>query len=285
MPDHTFYSAAEYDTDNAGRPLLPNVIHVKWENIPWEKIDVAMLVGIEKVPLITKHNIPWVFHIDQMPEDQNLKRIAEVVHPNQIVLYWSQEEANAWNLGTPVIHPHPIDIQVFKGYEPTIKSAITVATRAFNSWGLRLKGWHILHEAYYQVPIQVIAHGDHEFRNAHGIYTEKEMVEALANHQVYFNCAWKLDRSALEAAAVGMPIVAIRTEKNVYKDIFVDGVNILYANNTKEMIELTRQLLEDQNRCYELGVRARGAIRDYWSPEESRKKWEFAFNKAIEKFH
>jgi hypothetical protein len=51
------------------------------------------------------------------------------------------------------------------------------------------------------------------------------MVKTLQDHQVYFNCAWKLDRSPLEAMGVGLPVVAIRGSRNVYRKYFNEENN------------------------------------------------------------
>jgi len=171
---------------------------------------------------------------------------------------------------------------VFKGYEPTKNMAITVATRAFSGWGPELKGYNILKDAYYKLPIQVIAKEDKDFPNAKGIYSEQEMVDTLKDHQLYFNCAWKLDRSPLEAMGVGLPVIAIKTGHNVYREHFnEENNNIVYAWNTEEMIIKTKELLEDPARCKEIGDNARNTIKEFWSPELSKNGWNKAFNLAL----
>jgi glycosyltransferase involved in cell wall biosynthesis len=198
------------------------------------------------------------------------------------VLYWSEEESNLWGCGTRIVRPHPIDTDVFKGYNPTKQMAITIATRAFSGWGPDLKGYNVLKDAYPEVPIQVVARDDQDFPNAISIDSEADMVKSLQEHQLYFNCAWKLDRSPLEAMGVGMPVIAIRNGFNVYKDYFnEENGNIVYAWNIAEMISKTKELLTDKERCQKIGIKARETIKKYWSPKLSRTGWNKAFEIAL----
>lgn len=280
LPDHHFYVV-----DNNVKPTRefpPNAEIISWDNVPWEKIDLGYAVTYDRVEAVWQHNKPCVFHIDQVPQQwDDPKKLAKLLG-NTPTCYWSKEEAEMWNVGYEIVRPHPIDIKDFKGYFPQKKSAITIATRAISGWGPDLKGYNILKDAYYRVPIQVIAKDDQDFPNARAIQTQEDMIKTLQEHQVYFNCAWKLDRSPLEAMAVGLPVVALRTAFNVYKDIFTEEKNnIVYAWNMQEMVQKTKELLEDQNRCYNIGIRGRDAIREHWSPLISRKGWEKAFQLAM----
>jgi hypothetical protein len=284
LKEHNFYSVADYDTPNSGRPKADNVTFITWDKIPWDKIDLAVAVTVNKLDFFRSHNIPVIYHIDQMPCGDDVNLVRKKTN-NIVTLYWSQEEIDTWQAGIPVLHPHPIDTNVFKGYNPTKNSSITIATRSINSWGVQMKGWYILKEAYNKVPIQVIAHGDKEFSNAKGIYSEEEMVKALTEHQLYFNCAWKLDRSPLEAMGCGMPVVAIKTKQSVYNEHFINGKNIIYANNTSEMIKLTINMLSDINLCKRIGSEARETIKKYWNLEIARNQWNKSFELAIYNFN
>ncbi len=281
LPEHTFY-IVDNNVEPKGRVFPKNAKITPWDQIPWDIIDVGYAVHYERVEAVWQHNKPCVFHIDQVPQQwDNPKKLAELLKDTP-TCYWSDEEAEMWQVGTPIVRPHPIDTNEFRGYNPTIKSAITIATRAISGWGPDLKGFNILKNAYNQIPIQVIAKGDHDFSNARSIDSEEDMIKTLQDHQVYFNCAWKLDRSPLEAMAVGEPVVALRTVFNTYKKYFnEDNNNIIYAWNVNEMIDKTKKLLEDKEKCYEIGVNARGTIREYYNPKLSAKGWNKAFNLAI----
>jgi hypothetical protein len=280
LSEHTFYVV-----DNNVKPkrdFPSNVKIIPWTEVPWDIIDVGYAVSYERLKAVWDHDKPCVFHIDQVPQQWDNPNKLSLLLKNNPVCYWSEEESKMWGVGTPIVRPHPISIQTFKGYNPTKKSAITIATRAISGWGPELKGYNILKDAYYQVPIQVIARDDNDFKNAKAIDTEEDMVKTLQDHQVYFNCAWKLDRSPLEAMGVGLPVVALKTAFNVYKDYFNEEKNnIVYAWNLNEMVEKTKELLSNQNRCYEVGVRARDTIREFWSPKLSIKGWNKAFNLAM----
>jgi hypothetical protein len=280
LKEHTFYVV---DNNIPPKREFPsNVKITPWDQIPWDIIDVGYAVHYERLEAVWNKNKPCVFHIDQVPQQWDDPNKLSLLVKNTPTCYWSEEEAAMWGVGTPIVRPHPIDIHTFSGYKPTKQSAITIATRAISGWGPELKGYHILKDAYYQVPIQVIAREDHDFKNAISIDTEEDMVKTLRDHQVYFNCAWKLDRSPLEAMGVGMPVVALRTAFNVYKKYFNEEKNnIVYAWNLQEMVEKTKKLLEDKDRCIEIGVNARGTIREFWSPQISADGWNKAFNLAI----
>jgi len=283
LPEHTFYIV-----DNGiipkGRVFPNNAIITPWDQIPWDIIDCGYAVHSERVKSVWEHNKPCVFHIDQVPQQwDNIKSLAEFLKDTP-TCYFSDEEAKLWGVGTPIVRPHPIDTNVFNGYNPTKEMAITIATRAISGWGPELKGFNILKEAYFQVPIQVIAKDDENFPNAKAIYSEEEMIKTLQDHQIYFNCAWKLDRSPLEAMGVGLPVVAIKTGFNVYKEHFNEkNNNIVYAYDIAEMISKTKELLADKKRCFEIGKNAQETIKKFWNPELSREGWNKAFNLAIKK--
>lgn len=284
LPEHTFY-IVDNNIEPKGRVFPENAKITPWDKIPWDIIDVGLAVHYERLEAVWKHNKPCVFHIDQVPQSHDdTKKLSELVKDTP-TLYWSEEEAEMWDVGTPIIRPHPIDADIFKGYEPIYKKALTIATRAFRGWGPDLKGYYILKEAYKQIPIQVIAKDDTDFPNAKGIFSEEEMVSTLREHQIYFNCAWKLDRSPLEAMSVGMPVIAIKTPFNVYKKyINEDNNNIIYANDTNDMIQKTKELMENPDRCREIGNNARETIKKYWNVEISNNGYNEAFNLAIERF-
>jgi len=280
LPEHTFYVV-----DNNFKPTRQfpdNVKITPWPEIPWDIIDVGYAVTYERLNAVWEHGKPCVLHIDQVPQQWDKpKELANLIKDTP-VCYWSDEEADMWSAGTPIVRPHPIDTEIFKGYNPTKKMGITIATRAISGWGPELKGFHILKDAYYQLPIQVIAKDDNDFPNAKSINTEEDMVKILQDHQVYFNCAWKLDRSPLEAMGIGMPVVALRTGFNVYKEYFNEEENnIIYAWNLQEMVKKTKELLEDKDRCYEIGKNAQNTIKKFWSPKLSRDGWNKAFNLAM----
>jgi len=234
-----------------GRPLPSNAKIVPWPDINWDEVDLGYAVTVNRWRDVLSHGKPCVFHIDQVPQDWDKPdELAKILGDNPVV-YWSDEEAEMWKCGTPIIRPHPIDTEIFKGYDPLKATAITIATRAFSGWGPDLKGYKVLEPAYKLIPIQVIAKDDKNFPNAISIESEEEMVKALQLYQVYFNCAWKLDRSPLEAMGCGMPVVALKTNFNVYKKYFnEENGNIIYAENTLAMINETNKLLKDKLRCF-----------------------------------
>jgi len=281
LPEHTFY-IVDNNIAPKGRIFPENAKITPWDKIPWDIIDCGYAVSYERWLALKEHGKPCVFHIDQVPQQWDNPGKLAVLLGDTPTCYWSEEEAEMWHVGTPIVRPHPIDTDIFKGYNPTKNMAITVATRAISGWGPELKGYYILQDAYYQIPIQVIAKEDPNFPNARGIFSEEDMVETLKDHQVYFNCAWKLDRSPLEAMGVGLPVVAIKTRYNVYKKYFnEENNNIVYAFDTQDMVKKTKELLDDKDKANEIGKNARNTIREFWNPELSKKGWEKAFNLAI----
>jgi glycosyltransferase involved in cell wall biosynthesis len=282
LSEHTFY-LVDNNIPFIGRDLPDNAKIVSWDDINWDEIDLGYAVSIERFNSVREKGKPCVFHIDQVPQSwDNPKKLNELLN-GAVCFYWSEEEAEMWDAGTKIVRPHPIDTNIFEGYNPTKEMAITVATRAFSGWGPDLKGYKILKDAYRRVPIQVIAKGDTEFDNAIGINSEKDMIDILKNHQVYFNCAWKLDRSPLEAMGVGLPIIAIKTKFNVYKKYLnEESGNIVYADDMLDMVAKTKKLLSDKLLAKEIGLRGRETIKAYWNPELSRFGWNEGFKLALE---
>jgi hypothetical protein len=284
LKEHTFY-VVDNGQPFIGRDLPENAKIISWNDINWDEIDVGYAVSIERFNSVRAKGKPCVFHIDQVPQSwDNTKELNRILD-GAPCLYWSDEEAEMWNCGTPIVRPHPIDTEIFNGYNPSKEMAITVATRAFSGWGPDLKGYGILKDAYNRVPIQVIAKGDKDFGNSKSIETEEKMIKILRDHQVYFNCAWKLDRSPLEAIGVGLPVVAIRTKYNVYKKYFNEEKgNIVYANDMLDMVEKTKKLLSDKSLAKEIGLIGQDTIKNYWKPEQSTEGWNKAFKMAIESY-
>ena len=281
LPEHHFYIPRGFYPPK-GRPICSNTTYLFMDDVPWHKIDLGIATTIGRVESYKELKVPFVFHIDQMPQPLDGVKETRVCVGNAPTLYWSEEEADAWKVGTPIVRPHPIDTKVFKGYNPTKKTAITIATRAISGWGPSLKGHNILKKAYHELPIQVVARDDKDYPNAIAIWSEEEMVEALQTHQVYFNAGWKIDRSPLEAMGCGMPVIAIRTPQNVYKKYFNEEAgNIVYSKDTEDMIQKAKELLDDPERCCEIGRKAKETIEKYWNPELSRAGWNKAFDLAL----
>lgn len=283
LSQHEFY-VVDDGSPYYGRPMLPNMHLVQLNDVPWDEIDVGFAVTYDRVEMVNKMGKPCVMHFDQMPQDFEHPDKLQPLLENTVCHYWSNEEADAWDCGNyRVINRHPIDTEIFKGYNPTKKVAITIASRAFSGWTPDLKGFPILKQAYREVPIQVIARNDKDFDNARALESEEDMIEALTTHQLYFNCAWKLDRSPLEAMGCGMPVIAIRHRNNVYKDYFNEAHgNIVYADNAEDMIAKTKELLKDPDRCKAIGNAARETIKRIWNPDLARQSWNIAFLEAME---
>lgn len=285
LPLHTFHRVSDSNTPWAMRRKPDNLIlYNNIYAIPWDSIDIAYVVSPNMYNIAREKVKACIFHVDQMPPSEEFAESwRNVISKKTITMYWSKEEAEAWNMGTPCIHRHPIDCNFWKGYKRTIPHAITVATRPISSWGNLVKGYSILKQAYQCVPIQVVAGGDPEFPlSSPMIETEEEMRDILASHSVYFNCGWKLDRTSLEAMAIGLPVVAIKTPQNVYKDIFTNGEDIIYCNNTEEMIEKTLWLIKDGYMAMTIGKNARMMVSRHFRPITARIQWENAFNLSLE---
>jgi glycosyltransferase involved in cell wall biosynthesis len=282
LSEHFFY-VIDNGVKPKGRPLTINTAYISVNNIPWSEVDLGIAFNYDGVKLYKSHNVPCVFHVDQMPQPgvddiEGRRKFTK----GMVVLYWSEEEKEGWNMGIPIVRPHPIDTEVFKGWNPLHNKAITIASRAFRGWGPDLKGYNILKEAYPRVSIQVVAYDDRDFANAIGIHSEEDMVKALQDHWVYFNCAWKLDRSPLEAMAVGMPVIAIRKPQNAYKRVInEERNNIVYANDWVDMVEKTRALLGDYERAKSIGANGRKTIQEFFSPKLASEGWNKAFHLAI----
>jgi hypothetical protein len=286
LPEHNFYRVSDKRTPWSMRTPPKNLfLFDNLEDIPWNAISLGYTVSPEMFLHITKERgVPCIFHIDQMPPDYETPfRWKEVIGSNTVTLYWSSEEAFAWEMGKQVVHHHPIDCEFWKGYNPIIPHAITVATRPISSWGNQVKGYYILKEAYKHVPIQVVAAADPEFPlSSPMIESEEHMRATLASHSVYFNCAWKLDRTALEAMAIGLPVVAIRTPQNVYRDLFVHGEDIIYCNTMEEMVEQTNSLIKNTYKARLIGRNARIVVCRNFTVVAANKKWNDSFALALE---
>jgi len=285
LKEHFFYSVLPEGQGAPWKRKYPdNVIFIMKKDIPWGKIDIGIATDLDFFKMLLDHNIPAVFHIDQMPPNETEKNKHIIELNGHITLYWSSEEATQWGAGISIIRPHPIDTNRFKGYRGILKEAITVATRPIGQWPREMKGYDILKKAYPQIPIQVIAGKDSEFPNSKQIMTEEEMIWHMANYSLYFNCGFKLDRTPLEAMAVGMPVFAIRHRFNAYKDMFNENtMNIAYFDTADKMIEGAQLYLRPDNfyMLRALGEAAQKTIKEHFNPVISISQWNKAFNLAI----
>lgn len=276
LPEVDFYRTDIRDMPNWwGSELRPQPKNCHLDSIT--DYDIAIAHSPESYVWIKDHfNGPIIFWFHQYPDDSTLNKTQDLNLPKDIpTVYYSQEEADAWKIGTPFIIKHGIDCSLFNGWKGDVKKAVTInSSKLDGRWG-EIKGFTFLQQLKeLWSPVFYHIYGGDVY-----LQTEEEMLEVLRKYRLYMNFAWKLDRTPLEAMSCGMPVVARNTPQLTLKDFFKNGENIILVETPQEMKEVVLKLLEDQTRCLELGEAAKMTVKKYFSLEENAFGWLSLFEK------
>jgi glycosyltransferase involved in cell wall biosynthesis len=129
------------------------------------------------------------------------------------------------------------------------------------------------------VPIELFGMG----AGARGGYEnlpQQRLHEEMARRRVYLHpVRWtSLGLSLIEAMHLGMPVVALATTE--IPEAVPDGTGLI-STNVRTLVESLERLLDNPERCRELGRNARSYARSRYGLERFLRDWDRAFQEVV----
>jgi glycosyltransferase involved in cell wall biosynthesis len=143
----------------------------------------------------------------------------------------------------------------------------------------RVTGTDLLERFQSRVPIELFGMG----AGARGGYEnlpQDRLHGELARRRIYLHpIRWtSLGLSLIEAMQLGMPVVALATTE--IPEAVPDGTGII-STNVRTLVESLERLLDDPDRCKELGLRARAYARTRYGLERFLHDWDRLFQEIV----
>jgi hypothetical protein len=274
---HDFYVWAKKGTQ-AGwdKQMRPQPENITFE-IPAIKFDLMVTASLEMIREHGGSDIPVIFRSIM---DFGTPRVPkEAVDASDVVLFAFKESAIRHAMDTHpkarVIEPG-MDTEFFSGWRGDGKPVLSVAHAASRPF----KGGYMLAQIHGKVPVSLC-----------GVWNEKhpsfdgwaknwdELLERYRSARVYFNPCSSFTLSAMEAMAVGMPLVTMPTSN--FLDVLQDGANCLIAWNQDHAIEQIDRLLKDRKLSERIGAAARATIQHRTAAPLCQDRWNRLFQEVI----
>lgn len=136
----------------------------------------------------------------------------------------------------------------------------------------RVTGTDLLDRFESQVPVELFGMGAGR-RGGYENLPQHELHGELARRRVYLHpIRWtSLGLSLIEAMHLGMPVVALATTE--VPEAVPDGTGII-STNVRTLVESLKVLLDDPDRCKELGRNARAYARERYGLERFLAGWD-----------
>ena len=136
----------------------------------------------------------------------------------------------------------------------------------------RVTGTDLLDRFESQVPVELFGMGAGR-RGGYENLPQHELHGELARRRVYLHpIRWtSLGLSLIEAMHLGMPVVALATTE--VPEAVPDGTGII-STNVRTLVESLKVLLDDPDRCKELGRNARAYARERYGLERFLADWD-----------
>ncbi len=143
----------------------------------------------------------------------------------------------------------------------------------------RVTGTDLLRKFEASVPVELFGMG----AGAHGGYEnlpQNRLHSEIARRRVYLHpIRWtSLGLALIEAMHLGMPVVALATTE--VPEAVPDGTGII-STNVHTLIESLEKLLENPDRCKELGRNARSHARSRYGLERFVRDWDRLFSEVL----
>jgi glycosyl transferase family 1 len=143
----------------------------------------------------------------------------------------------------------------------------------------RVTGTDLLNEFAARVPVELFGMG----AGARGGYEnlpQERLHQEIARRRVYLHpIRWtSLGLSLIEAMHLGMPVVALATTE--VPEAVPDGTGII-STNVRTLVESLEQLLDNPERCRELGRNARSYARTRYGLERFLRDWDRLFQEIV----
>jgi hypothetical protein len=226
--------------------------------------------GTDVPALYVEHNAPQG-RINAMRHPAADWKGVHVVHvTNFNDLFW-----DCGNRPTHVIEHGIID----PGYRYTGEVAACAVVINEPQRRARVTGTDLLERIQSRVPIELFGMG----AGARGGYEnlpQDRLHGEIARRRIYFHpIRWtSLGLSLIEAMQLGMPVVALATTE--IPEAVPDGTGII-STNVRTLVESLERLLDDPDRCRDLGRHARAHARKRYGLERFLQDWDRLFQEIV----
>lgn len=217
-------------------------------------------------------------HTEPLPQWSS-KRLDSIIstRANKHV-YITEHNKKSWKDNDAVVIPHGIDDNIFKNYEPTKNSGVSVV----NLFPHRdiFCGWQLWNRIKQEIPLELYGYNP---GLSESINDPQRLNEVLRHNRFFLNTSQlsPIPLSLLEAACIGMPIVS--TANQEVPKIFTNGVNAILSNDPKELIEACKYFINPANASVtkQYGDNARKLILEKFSMQAFVDAWNNVFNEVV----
>ena len=279
FPEHTFHFVCDEQylsgasDDMPMRPRLPNVV------LEHELSSACTLA-------VSHTQSAWAFFSERLPTLHWFHHLpyeaAEIAPRPKVAVYLSPEAERLWGRGTQrVVARHPIDAGYWWGYRGEDPRALMVATMPLNWWGEK-KGLglfsHLVQRGIEYKLVGLNNETDWPQCDPEFVTDEGRMRELYRQCRVYGCTSPQIERAALEALAVGMPLVLPRHRFNTLTEDLEGVVQVTDSEDemyTALALYQRGQAVQDQAKI----IAQRRLLREHFAPLRVRQAWRDAFEK------
>lgn len=226
--------------------------------------------GVDVPAVYLEHNAPQG-RINEMrhpmADVENIP-VVHVTHFNQ--LFWDCGSARTFVVEHGVVDPG----HRYTGELPRCAVVINEARRR-----ARVTGTDLLPQFDAAVPVDVFGMDAGPIGGFENLPQER-MHDEIARRRVYVHpIRWtSLGLSLLEAMHLGMPVVALATTE--VPDAVPSGAGIV-STDVNALVDASRTLLRDLDRCIDMGHRARAYARERFGLERFLADWDRIFEEIV----
>jgi hypothetical protein len=246
LPEHEFYFLTNEDQiaqDSERMAMRPRAQNVHLVSQMPVQVDVAISHTASAWHLFSPlfPTVHWFHHLPYEPVEPDLLP--------DVAVYLTPEARQIWQRGTyQFVARHPLDLRFWQGYQGQHARALMVATMPLNWWGDK-KGASLFGDLVLKdrIPYKLVGYrNERDWPQCEPEYvtSAERMRQIYQSYRVYGCTSPQIERAALEALAVGMPVVAKRDPYNTLVEEV--GEVIDWAEDRAEMSALLRAFLTGQ---------------------------------------
>lgn len=271
MPEHEFLFWTPDEAASDGMPMRERGSNCRVVKGLPRKVDVVVSHTIEQWGQFRERYdkvLHWEHHLPYEPR-------TETFDPD-IVVYLSGEARALWATGRlRYVIRHPIDTAVFNGWTGDASRALMVATMPMTWWGKK-KGADLLRTMVDSgVPYKLVGKDNEQdwpMCQCEFVTSEERMLRLYRTVRVYGCTSPQVERAALEALAVGCPVVMRRHPFNTLVEEVAPAVR--FADSDEEFRLLVMHWLEREPDLTSPRIEIQRQLIDhYFGPQHIRETW------------
>lgn len=265
--------------DGSSRPQPPNYHRLRVLDDAPVNFDLILVHNKRGYDLLKHLNLPLIFKEHCLRDP--FRPASDWIDRISFYSFASQAAAARW-----ILPDESADRKVIigMGFDPhryrhggRERNGILTVGQNIRSRGSE-KGYADLMRLAQRFDITVVGRGNEGIPGSVGpARSLKALLGYYRSHEIFINPSNILGMSTLEAMAMGMAVVSFRT---INSDIIQDGVNGILADTVEEAAAALRTLLGDKPRALRLGAAACRVIRERFSAELFRGRWNALFRLA-----